>query len=102
LARLTISKDARRDLSSIYLQGVQTFGPAQADRYIDALLDVLDMIADFPEISRLRTEIEPPVRAYTHQSHVILYDFDANGDVMIVRIRHVLEDWQGLNGVGEP
>lgn len=102
MARLTISEDADRDLSFIYLRGVETFGLGQADRYIDALLNVLDTITDFPEISRLRTEIDPPIRVYIHQSHVIMYDVDEKGDVLIVRIRHALEDWQGLGEAGEP
>lgn len=70
------------------------FGPAQADRYIDGLLETLDLIAEFPEMSRLRTEIDPPMRVHPHQSHAIIYKIDERGDVLIVRIRHALEDWQ--------
>ena len=70
------------------------FGQAQADRYIDGLLETLDLIAEFPEMSRLRTEIDPPMRVHPHQSHAIIYKIDERSDVLIVRIRHALEDWQ--------
>jgi toxin ParE1/3/4 len=74
------------------------FGVAQADRYIEGLLNALDMIADFPAAARLRTELQPPIRAYPYKSHLILYDLDATGDVLVVRIRHGHEDWAGQAG----
>ncbi len=72
------------------------FGAAQADRYIGGLLGALDLIADFPAAARLRTELKPPIRAYPYKSHVILYDIDATGDVLVVRIRHGHEEWSDL------
>ena len=77
------------------------FGLSQADRYIDGLLGTLELIADFPEIARLRTGIDPPVRAWPYRSHVILYDLGEAGGVLIVRIRHGLEDWQGNLGADD-
>ncbi|GLS00477.1 hypothetical protein GCM10007859_04830 [Brevundimonas denitrificans] len=74
------------------------FGVAQADRYIDGLLGALDLIADFPAAARLRTELKPPIRAYPYKSHVILYDIEATGDVLVVRIRHGHEEWSDLAG----
>lgn len=93
MARLTLSDDADRDLEDIYRQGAAMFGLAQADHYIDGLLDTLDLIAGFPGVARLRDEITPPVRAYPHVSHMILYDIDERGDVLVVRIRHAHENW---------
>ena len=93
MARLTVSEDADRDLDDLYHQGVVTFGLAQADRYIDGLLDTLDLIAAFPGVARLRNELMPPIRAFPHRSHIIFYDIDESGDVLIVRIRHAHEDW---------
>jgi len=95
LARLTVSEEADRDLDTLYRQGVDMFGLAQADRYIEGLLNTLDLIANFPGTARLRTELEPPIRAYPYKSHLVLYDIDAKGDVIVVRIRHGFEDWAG-------
>ena len=98
MARLTVSEEADRDLDALYRQGVEIFGLAQADRYIEGLLNALDLIADFPGAARLRTELQPPVRAYPYKSHLILYDIGATGDVLVVRIRHGHEDWAGQAG----
>ena len=70
----------------------------QADRYIDGLLDTLDLIAEFPDMARFRPEVDPPARVHTHQSHAIIYDIDERGDLLIIRIRHVLEDWRTSTG----
>ena len=92
--RLEISEDAERDLRTIYHQGVTAFGLAQADLYIDGLLDAMDLIADFPEVARFRMDYHPPARIYPHGSHIIIYDLDEAGSrVVIVRIRHGHEDW---------
>lgn len=98
MARLTVSEEADRDLDALYRQGVEMFGIAQADRYIEGLLNALDLIADFPGTARLRTELQPPIRAYLYKSHLILYDIGATGDVLVVRIRHGHEDWTGQAG----
>ena len=74
------------------------FGVAQADRYIEGLLNALDLIADFPAAARLRTELQPPIRAFPYKSHLVLYDIDARGDVIVVRVRHGYEDWAGQAG----
>ncbi len=74
------------------------FGIAQADRYAEGLLNALDRIADFPGAARLRTELQPPIRAYPYKSHLILYDIGATGDLLVVRIRHGHEYWTGQAG----
>ena len=98
MARLTLSEEADHDLDALYRLGVEMFGTAQADRYVGGLLDALDLIADFPGAARLRAEVEPPIRAYPYKSHLVLYDVDARGDVLVVRIRHGHEDWIGQAG----
>ncbi len=98
MARLTVSEEADRDLDALYRLGVEMFGLPRADRYIEGLLNALDRIADFPAAARLRTELEPPTRAYPYKSHLILYDIDAMGGVLVVRIRHGHEDWAGQAG----
>ncbi|HAF81696.1 MAG TPA: plasmid stabilization protein ParE [Brevundimonas sp.] len=96
MGRLRLTEDADHDLANIYIQGVQTFGMAQADRYIDDLLQALDRIQDFPNIARLRETITPAVRAYVFRSHVILYDLEDDDGVVVIRIRHAHEDWMNL------
>jgi len=94
MSRLRISTDADTDLGRLYLQGVDLFGVVQADRYIEELFAALDLISTFPRMARLRHDIQPPVWAYPFKAHMILYDIDDQGDVLVVRIRHAHEDWQ--------
>ena len=94
MARLILSDQAERDLDAVYRQGFELFGLAQADRYIDGLLETLDVIADFPGIARARHELPKPARVYPYRSHVIVYDIDdSQSQVTVVRIRHGHEDW---------
>lgn len=89
--RYTAAADA--DLRSIYLVGSETFGTRRAEAYVAGLRGAVQMIADFPLACRLRDTIQPPVRARSFQSHVIIYTVDEAG-VLILRFRHGLEDWQ--------
>ncbi|WP_232716524.1 type II toxin-antitoxin system RelE/ParE family toxin [Epibacterium ulvae] len=52
----------------------------------------ISIIADTPELARLRFEISPPVRIHHVESHVIVYLTDECG-VRILRIRHHRENW---------
>ncbi|WP_282078735.1 type II toxin-antitoxin system RelE/ParE family toxin [Epibacterium ulvae] len=52
----------------------------------------ISIIADTPELARLRYEVSPPVRIHTVESHVIVYLTDACG-VRILRIRPHRENW---------
>lgn len=53
---------------------------------------MLDTIAANPAIARLRTELDPQVRAHPHRAHVIVYEI-RDAEVLILRIRHSAEDW---------
>jgi toxin ParE1/3/4 len=98
---LNISRAARDDLRSLFWNGIDMFGPVQADRYIEGLLETLDRIADFPHIGIQRPEFGPTVRVHAHRSHVIVYRTEESGDVFIQRIRHGLEDWQARPGLDD-
>jgi toxin ParE1/3/4 len=88
-----LSRRAEQDLIEIYVASAQMFGLAQAECYQDAVEAALDLIAQFPQIGRERTELRPPVRIHPCKSHIIMYLLDEHGP-LIVRIRHGREDWQ--------
>lgn len=88
-----LSVEADEDLVSIFLQGCDRFGPRQADRYIDDLWGAFARIGANPEVARLRLEIDPPLRVFVHKAHIVIYEIDDKG-VVILRIRHGHEDWQ--------
>ena len=87
------SNAAKRDLIAIYLDGEAMFGSRQAEAYTTGLGATVRMIGDYPLASRLRTELDLPVRVRTYKAHVIIYVIEEGG-VLVLRFRHGYEDWQ--------
>ncbi|PYE80626.1 type II toxin-antitoxin system RelE/ParE family toxin [Pseudoroseicyclus aestuarii] len=92
---LRLTPAAEDDLREIWLYGLQTWSEAQADRYLDMLLDSLEMLAEMPGLARLHPEITPPVRLHPRGSHVIVYT-DEQGGVTILRVLGARQDWRAL------
>lgn len=69
------------------------FGLAQAERYHQGLDAVFRFLSENPHAARLRTEIEPPVRAHPFKAHLVVYEVGDNRDIVILRVRHGREDW---------
>ena len=89
-----LSRVAEDDLISIYMEGAAQFGLAQADSYHASLDRLFHVLGEHPEAARERLEITPPVRCHPHASHIIIYVIDADGDALILRVRHAHEDWE--------
>lgn len=88
-----LSTKAEADLIQIYFDGVQDFGVVQAEAYQDKIDQTIELIAENPEMARLRDEITPPVRIHPVHAHVIIYLVDDNRIVRILRVRHRRENW---------
>lgn len=88
-----LTRKAAADLRHIYAEGIVLFGEAQAARYHEQLRHTFDMLADNPAMARERIELSPPVRVHPCGSHIIIYTVEADGRVLIVRVRHGREDW---------
>ncbi|QDX24800.1 type II toxin-antitoxin system RelE/ParE family toxin [Sphingomonas suaedae] len=86
------TRAATDDLLAIYLEGLERFGLAQADRYNDGLKRTFAFLAETPRAARLREEIDPPVRAHPFKAHMIVYE-EVDDGVLILRVRHGREDW---------
>ena len=83
---------ARRDLEEIWRDTVRNWSEKQAETYIRALSAAFELLVEYPEIERERTELNPPLRIKRSGSHLILYQI-ADDCIDVVRIRHVREDW---------
>ena len=90
--RLTLA--AARDLREITLESARQFGPNQARRYVDQLKWSFDLLAATPGIARKRSELSPPVRVHPCGAHVVVFETEADG-ILILRVRHGHEDWMG-------
>ncbi len=88
-----LTNEAAQDLEAILLDGMGRFGVSVAIDYHQKLFQVFSLLAQFPEMSRERVELLPPVRVHPVGSHIIIYQLQANQDILIVRVRHAHEDW---------
>lgn len=87
--------EADRDIIEIYVLGAQQFGVAQSERYVDELFDTFELLAENPKMARERRELNPPMRLHPYHAHLIAY-LVRDGDILIVRVLHGRQDWQGL------
>lgn len=87
------SRAADDDLREIYRTSVRLFGVAQAESYVAMLRNACALLGDFPASAAERRDIDPPVRARSAKSHVIIYEIDGEQRALILRIRHAREDW---------
>lgn len=86
---------ARADLTGLWQRGAADWGADRADRYLDGLFAVFDLLAEFPELARERPEFSPPLRLHPSGAHLILYRAEAGG-VDILRILPARSDWLGF------
>jgi toxin ParE1/3/4 len=94
MATYQLTESAKNDILAISVFTIETFGEAQARRYHQGLETAFRFLADNPEAARERFEIDPPIRAYPYQSHIIIYEINSDGDVIILRVVHGSSDWQ--------
>lgn len=90
--RYRLSGAAEFDLEMIFWHGLEHFGPARTERYLTDLERTFEYIGRYPEATRLRPEMTPPVRAYSKDAHVIVYEIEDDG-IVILRIRSARENW---------
>jgi toxin ParE1/3/4 len=90
--RLTM--EAELDLADIFVLGEVVFGRRQAERYLASLQRMFTLIGTQPRMATERMVAGHPVRAHPCGAHVILYELDDLG-VLILRVRDAREDWLG-------
>ena len=91
--RYRLSEAAYDDYLELYAEGVGRFGGPQAVRYSDSLERTFEQLAINPGMARLREELADSVRIHPHGSHLIAYQEQDDG-ILILRIRHARENWQ--------
>lgn len=83
--RIRYSTEAHNDLVGIIFYGNENFGPAQSSKYVAQIKNAIELIGLNPEMARLRTELERPVRIQTVGAHMVVFDVE-DGMIVIVRI----------------
>jgi toxin ParE1/3/4 len=91
-----LSPKAIADLEDIYAQGLEQFGPAQAERHLHELHGRFQLLSEFPGIAgRPLKGFSPPVHRFPFGAHIILFKHDDAG-VVIVRVFQARMDWLRL------
>ncbi|MDA0909698.1 MAG: type II toxin-antitoxin system RelE/ParE family toxin [Proteobacteria bacterium] len=78
---------ARQDLIEIWLYSFTAWGESQADKYLDDLEGILELLAQQPLICHERMDISPPVRIHHYAHHLIVYTIVDDG-INIIRVLH--------------
>ena len=82
-----LTRRAENDLLEAFLFGLDRFGEAQAQRYQLGFERCFGMLAENPGLGRPADLIAVGLRRHEHASHVVLYEPDAEG-VLIVAVVH--------------
>ena len=94
MVRLYRSALAEQDLNALVEHTVNTWGVAQAEKYVDMVETALATITAHPDIGTPRFEVRPGVLAYHlsrdggKASHFVYYRVTEAGDVQVIRILH--------------
>ena len=101
MSEFVLSIEADEDLQSIFLYSIENFGEAQAERYVRHLYETFQMLADHPNIGRLRPELGDEMRSFPHQRHVI-FAIPVGTRTGIVRVVHGARDLDAIFGGDAP
>ncbi len=74
MADFVISEDAGLDLQNIYRVGLDQFGQALADQYLDELYHLFDLFAHNPLMGSDIVSGGRILQRYPHKSHIILFE----------------------------
>jgi toxin ParE1/3/4 len=87
VATVIFSRSAKADLLSIGAYTIQTWGAAQAERYLDALEYCAKLLAANPSLGRRCEWIRPGLHRFEKGRHVFFYRREGDG-IVISRILH--------------
>lgn len=90
-----LTPNALADLDNIWRFSSEKWSIERADRYIDELEQVFELIGEIPTMAREYQEFTPPVRIHVFNTHLIVYMVDA-GQVSILRLLGGRQDWLSI------
>ena len=92
IRRVRLRPRAEADLDDIWGYTVDIWSEAQAVDYLSGMDAALKLLAEFPEMARLRREFAPPIRIHPYRKHLIIYSAD-DGFIDVVRVVHAQANW---------
>ena len=85
--QVTFRPAAEDDLESISRYGLEAWGEAHSDEYIERITGVLESLAMFPRMGTVHVDLSPDIRSIGVGHHRIFYQVE-NDRVIVVRILH--------------
>lgn len=85
--RIVYSALARQDLRGLRQWTHNTFGQAQADRYVRQIGAALKALAQNPSLGRDAGEIRPGLRKFLSGSHILFFSHD-DAEIRVIRLLH--------------
>ncbi|OIO71150.1 MAG: plasmid stabilization protein ParE [Zetaproteobacteria bacterium CG1_02_53_45] len=86
-----LSESARQDILSIRDYTLETWGTAQAGKYLSMLKQRLEWLAGNPALGKNRDEVSEGYLSFPEGRHVIFYRLDEDG-IEVIAIVHQSED----------
>ncbi|MEK0085633.1 type II toxin-antitoxin system RelE/ParE family toxin [Benzoatithermus flavus] len=90
-ARATFTAQALRELRTVRHWIAAESGAERADRMVDHIVAVADLLAENPKLGRERPEISPGLRSFVVWPYVVCYRPLARG-ARIMRVIHGRQD----------
>ena len=92
--RYALSKRAEMDLANIWRYTLETLSREQANKYLQGLLNACSEIAISPNfLGRPYDHVRSGYRKYPYGKHVIFYQMQDTGRVLIIRVLHEKMDF---------
>ena len=88
MGAFSLTQAAKNDLRGIARFTEERWGRAQRRHYLKGLDDSFLMLANSPKLGHTCDYIEPGLRKYPFQSHVIFYDLFSNRQIQVIRVLH--------------
>ncbi len=86
MGNYSLSSRAQYDLVGVYKYGLKLFGSKQAQKYLHELEQILEELAERPELAKDASSLAHNLKHYKYRSHVVFYQFDSDRDIYVVRI----------------
>lgn len=86
---------AQKDLQNIVDYTVNNWGDAQADKYIDGLVELITSLANNPALGARHDELKNGLLGFPYKSHKIYYTRTKAG-IIISRVLHQHQNFEKM------
>lgn len=93
MLKINLKPLARKDLLNIWQYSYNSWGAAQADKYLQGLEKAFKRLSSTPKLGRIIEEVMQGIRIHPHEHHLIIYKV-SDTSIEVVRVLHGRMDIQ--------